>query len=65
MRQAYYENDEFVTNNNGPIFIFIGGEWNITEDMLLGGHMFDMAKELNGSLLYPEHRYYGVSIPIE
>lgn len=45
--------------------MFIGGEWNIDKGNLLGGHMFDMAKELQASMFYPEHRYYGQSIPTE
>lgn len=45
--------------------MFVGGEWAITEGWLLGGHMYDMAKEFNGSLFYSEHRYYGKSQPTD
>lgn len=34
----------------GPMFIFVGGEWAISEDWLRAGHMHDMAKDLNGSM---------------
>lgn len=45
--------------------MFVGGEWAITEGWLLVGHMYDMAKEFNGSLFYSEHRYYGKSQPTD
>lgn len=47
----------------GPIFIFIGGEWEITPGYVSAGLMFEMAKELNGTMYYTEHRYYGKSHP--
>ncbi|XP_059621344.1 putative serine protease K12H4.7 [Phlebotomus argentipes] len=58
----------FLANNQfykpgGPIFIFVGGEWSISPGWVSGGHMYDMAKELNGYLFYTEHRFYGQSHP--
>lgn len=41
----------------------IGGEWAISDGWVLGGHMHDIAKELNGQIFYTEHRYYGASHP--
>lgn len=49
----------------GPIFIFIGGEWEITPGYISAGLMFDMAKELHGMMYYTEHRYYGKSHPTD
>lgn len=60
--QRYLSNDYYF-KPNGPIFIYVGGEWTISEGSLRGGHMFDMAKELNGYMFYTEHRYYGRSHP--
>ncbi|CAO1422812.1 unnamed protein product [Diamesa serratosioi] len=63
-KMQYMENKRFFTDG-GPLFIFVGGEWEITEGWLLVGHMYDMAKEFNGSLFYSEHRYYGKSHPTD
>lgn len=50
----------------GPIMINVGGEWTITAGAIShGSHIFDLAKELNGTLYYTEHRYYGQSHPTE
>lgn len=40
-----------------------GGEWTISSGWLLTGHMHDMARDLNGTMYYTEHRYYGDSRP--
>lgn len=58
----YYRNDEFFTTNS-PIFIFVGGEWIISPEFLMGGGIYDLASEFNGQLFYTEHRYYGKSFP--
>lgn len=47
----------------GPIFIFVGGEWTISPGYLQRGHMYDMARNLSGLMIYTEHRYYGFSTP--
>lgn len=63
-QMRYFENFEFF-EISGPIFIYVGGEWEITKKRLLFGYMFDMAKEFNASMFYTEHRFYGKSRPIE
>lgn len=55
-------NNEFYVEG-GPMFVFIGGEWEINSDYLMTGQMYDMAKEHNGYMFYTEHRYYGNSFP--
>lgn len=40
-----------------------GGEWTVSEGWLFTGHMHDMARDLNGTMFYTEHRYYGQSRP--
>ncbi|CRL05280.1 CLUMA_CG018003, isoform A [Clunio marinus] len=60
----YFENDRFLISG-GPIFIYIGGEWEISPGWISGGLMYEMAKELNGTMFYTEHRYYGRSHPTE
>lgn len=56
------ENDYFL-KDGGTVFIFVGGEVEIDEGWLVGGHMRDMAIQLQGVLFYVEHRYYGESRP--
>lgn len=58
----YFSNSEHYVPG-GPIFIYVGGEWEISYGWVTGGHIYDMAKELNGFVFYTEHRYYGKSYP--
>lgn len=59
----YLENDAYF-EPNGPIFIYIGGEWTISAGSIEEGQLItDMAKEYKGVLFYTEHRYYGRSHP--
>lgn len=60
----YISNDEFF-QEGGPIFIFLGGEWQISTSRLRTGQIFDMAEQHNGYMFYTEHRYYGYSYPTE
>jgi hypothetical protein len=62
-QMRYYENS-FHLEDGGPIFVYIGGEWTISTGWVLGGHPYDMMRELNGILFYTEHRYYGESRPV-
>lgn len=61
--QMRYMENNFFLQDRGPIFIFVGGETEIVQGWLLGGHMRDMARALNGTMFYTEHRYYGKSRP--
>jgi hypothetical protein len=64
-QMRYLENSENF-RPGGPIFIYVGGEWTISSGSIsIGSHIYDMAKELNGTLYYTEHRYYGKSHPTE
>uniref|UniRef100_A0A1L8DPD6 Putative thymus-specific serine protease n=1 Tax=Nyssomyia neivai TaxID=330878 RepID=A0A1L8DPD6_9DIPT len=58
----YLANDQFY-QPGGPIFIYVGGEWSVSPGWILGGHMFDMAREMNGYMFYTEHRFYGQTRP--
>ncbi|EDV48495.1 putative serine protease K12H4.7 [Drosophila erecta] len=61
-QMRYLVNDEFQTQGS-PIFIYLGGEWEIEKSMVSAGHWYDMAEEHKGVLVYTEHRYYGQSVP--
>ncbi|XP_022216374.1 putative serine protease K12H4.7 [Drosophila obscura] len=58
----YLLNDEFQEEGS-PIFIYLGGEWEIEPSMISAGHWYDLAAEHKGVLVYTEHRYYGESVP--
>ncbi|GJQ74787.1 hypothetical protein Trydic_g21629 [Trypoxylus dichotomus] len=61
-RMRYMNNSEFY-EDGGPMFIFLGGEWEISREYLMTGQMYDMAQEHTGYMFYTEHRYYGESFP--
>lgn len=59
----YLENNIHY-REGGPIFIYVGGEWTISAGSIsAGSHIYDLARDLNGTLFYTEHRYYGRSYP--
>ncbi|XP_037807821.1 putative serine protease K12H4.7 [Lucilia sericata] len=58
----YFVNDNFYQVGS-PIFVFVGGEWEILPHMLQAGHFYDMAKQQEALMFYTEHRYYGQSWP--
>ncbi|XP_037043957.1 putative serine protease K12H4.7 [Bradysia coprophila] len=60
--QRYYVNNAYYTPGS-PIFLFLAGEWTITPYRLTNSLMHDIASQVNGSLYYLEHRYYGESRP--
>ncbi|KAK9693693.1 Serine carboxypeptidase S28 [Popillia japonica] len=60
----YISNDQFFVEG-GPIFIYLGGEWQISAGSLMTGQIFDMAEQHGGMMYYTEHRYYGYSYPTE
>ncbi|XP_013105194.2 putative serine protease K12H4.7 [Stomoxys calcitrans] len=62
-QMRYMANDEFY-EQGGPLFIYVGGEWQISPGRISGGHFYDMAREHKGYLFYTEHRFYGQSHPV-
>jgi hypothetical protein len=50
-------------NKNNFLLKFVGGEWQINEGDIKGGHMYDMARNLSGLMIYTEFRYYGFTHP--
>ncbi|CAK1546040.1 unnamed protein product [Leptosia nina] len=63
MRFMY--NDEFFGGDGNPLFILVGGEWDIVEGWLRAGNMYEAARENKGYMFYTEHRYYGESKPYQ
>lgn len=62
--QRFYQNDAYY-QPGGPIILFLAGEWAITPERLTVGESLvaDLASELNGNIVYLEHRFYGESRP--
>ncbi|XP_063533184.1 putative serine protease K12H4.7 [Cydia strobilella] len=59
----YMFNEQFFAGTGSPVFILVGGEWDIAAGWLLAGNMFEMARENGGYQVYTEHRYYGETVP--
>ncbi|KAI3443182.1 uncharacterized protein J3R85_000084, partial [Psidium guajava] len=51
-------------NSSAPIFIYLGAEDPIDEDLMVIGFLTENAAEFKALLVYIEHRYYGKSIPL-
>ncbi|XP_039749403.1 putative serine protease K12H4.7 [Pararge aegeria] len=58
-------NEEFFGGDGKPVFILVGGEWDIVPGWLQAGNMYLMAQENKGHQIYTEHRYYGESLPYQ
>ncbi|CAH2102190.1 unnamed protein product [Euphydryas editha] len=58
----YFQNFKFW-KINGPIYLFLGGENEVSPLWLRGGLMYELAKETEGAMFISEHRYYGASKP--
>ncbi|XP_017112071.2 putative serine protease K12H4.7 [Drosophila elegans] len=61
-KMRYFRNAKYH-KPQGPIYIFVGGEWTISRGLMSTGLTHDMAVENSGMLFYTEHRYYGKSLP--
>jgi hypothetical protein len=55
--------NENVYRENGPIFIFVGGSEEITEEFIVSGNIFEVAQSQGGVLIALEHRFFGQSRP--
>ncbi|KAJ0170644.1 hypothetical protein K1T71_014015 [Dendrolimus kikuchii] len=59
----FYYNNEFSSQGQGDIVIFVGGEWAISPGWVQAGLAYELASSLNAALFYTEHRYYGQTRP--
>ncbi|XP_058447514.1 thymus-specific serine protease-like [Malaya genurostris] len=60
----YVSNEQYY-QPGGPLFLFIGGPWELQPDVVLEGHFVDIAKNMSAYLVANELRYYGQSIPFD
>lgn len=65
-KQRYFVNDSFYDfNNQGPVFLMIGGEGPADARWMVKGAWIDYAKKFKALCINLEHRYYGESHPTE
>jgi len=56
-------NDSYTSG--GPIFLFLGGEWDTTGGFIANtGFIGQMVDQLGGMAFELEHRFYGDSLPL-
>lgn len=60
--QRYFVNSEFF-KPGGPVFLYIGGEGELSPWELHEGHMAEMGEKLHALMFALEHRFYGASHP--
>ncbi|KAK9185792.1 hypothetical protein WN943_026151 [Citrus x changshan-huyou] len=51
------------SNSSAPIFVYLGAEGSLDEDLDVAGFLPDNAPRFKALLVYIEHRYYGKSVP--
>ncbi|XP_035772896.1 putative serine protease K12H4.7 [Anopheles albimanus] len=61
---SYFSNDEFY-QPGGPIYIFVGGNFQLTSYYIEHELLYDTAARDHAWLFTNEHRYYGTSTPVE
>jgi len=60
--QRYYVNGENY-KQGGPVFLYIGGEGELSPWELHSGHMAELSKKFHALMFALEHRFYGASHP--
>ncbi|XP_059055220.1 putative serine protease K12H4.7 isoform X1 [Achroia grisella] len=65
-KQRYYINDTFFDyDNQGPVFLMIGGEGPADPRWMVRGAWIEYAQKFKALCINLEHRYYGESHPTE
>ncbi|CRK95838.1 CLUMA_CG009287, isoform A [Clunio marinus] len=60
----YFVNSEHWISG-GVIFLYVSGGFELYDDFLTRGVMYELAEETRGMIVSLEHRYYGTSRPTE
>ncbi|XP_049514706.1 lysosomal Pro-X carboxypeptidase isoform X2 [Dermacentor silvarum] len=55
--------DQYWNRKGGPIFIYTTNEGSIEDHISSTGLMWEWARDFKALLVFPEHRYYGRSLP--
>ena len=60
----YWANNDFWDQDDGPIFLYLCGEWTCSPPSVTQA-AFALGQKVNAKLLVLEHRYYGDSQPFD
>ncbi|KAL9952174.1 hypothetical protein ACROYT_G039389 [Oculina patagonica] len=60
-RQRYWVNANYWRKSDGPVFLYIGGESEMSAGFIDGGNIVELAEQYGGLIFGVEHRYYGLS----
>lgn len=55
--------DQYWNRKGGPMFIYTANEGSIEDHISNTGIMWEWARDFKAMLVFPEHRYYGKSLP--
>nr|CAH7740907.1 unnamed protein product [Callosobruchus chinensis] len=61
--QRYFADEQYANANKSVAFLFVEGETEAGEELLMTGELVESAKKFNATLFLLEHRFYGQSIP--
>lgn len=62
-QHRYLLNDDFFDKENGPVFFYAGNEGDVESFWNNTGFVFDIAPTFQALIVFPEHRYYGKTLP--
>ncbi|XP_012494011.1 PREDICTED: thymus-specific serine protease [Propithecus coquereli] len=61
--QRYWVNDQHWADQDGPVFLHLGGEGSLGPGSVMRGHPAALAPAWGALVLSLEHRFYGLSVP--
>ncbi|KAL9952175.1 hypothetical protein ACROYT_G039390 [Oculina patagonica] len=60
-KQRYWVNANYWRKSDGPVFLYIGGEFEMSARFIDGGNIVELAEQYGGLIFGVEHRFYGFS----
>ncbi|KXJ05990.1 thymus-specific serine protease, partial [Exaiptasia diaphana] len=60
--QRFWRNKVYWREEDGPVFLYVGGEGGLDGVEIYAGHIVDMASQYRALLFSVEHRFYGKSV---
>jgi hypothetical protein len=64
-QQRYHSCFTYSNDPSDPVFIYLGGEGELTNSSLASGFIRTLAQQYNGKMFALEHRFYGKSHPFD
>eukprot|EP00744_Colponema_vietnamica_P002220 GILI01003534.1.p1 GENE.GILI01003534.1~~GILI01003534.1.p1 ORF type:complete len:561 (+),score=196.93 GILI01003534.1:110-1792(+) len=62
-KQRFHVNRAYFDKDNGPVFLYIGGEGPLPNSSIAAGFIVEAAQRSKALIVSLEHRYYGASVP--